>query len=215
MSHQIRTPLNIINGFTQVLSADYHSIPDDELSDIITRMRSSAKSLSHITRMLIVSSTTDSEQLNGKQTTFSCNALCQEAITSIIPMNPDTVNISVKTDLPDDFTIHSNREALLFILGELLNNANKFTQQGSITLTCSQTDNQTVTFAVSDTGIGIAEDDRERIFSQFTKINNFSEGVGLGLSLSQQAALMLGGDLVIDPSYQEGSRFLLRIKILG
>ena len=130
-------------------------------------------------------------------------------------MNPDTVNISVKTDLPDDFTIHSNREALLFILGELLNNANKFTQQGSITLTCSQTDNQTVTFAVSDTGIGIAEDDRERIFSQFTKINNFSEGVGLGLSLSQQAALMLGGDLVIDPSYQEGSRFLLRIKILG
>ena len=194
-----------------MLSADYHDIPDNELNDIITRMRSSARSLSHITRMLIVSSTTDSERLNGKQTTFSCNALCQEAISSIIPMNPDTVNISVKTDLPDDFMIHSDREALLFILSELLNNANKFTQQGSITLACSQTDRQTVTFAVSDTGIGIAEGDRERIFTQFTKVNNFTEGIGLGLSLCQRTAVMLGGNLVIDTSYQEGSRFILTL----
>ena len=129
-------------------------------------------------------------------------------------MNPDTVNISVKTDLPDDFMIHSDREALLFILGELLNNANKFTQEGSITLACSQTDSQTVTFAVSDTGIGIAEGDRERIFTQFTKVNNFTEGIGLGLSLCQRTATMLGGDLVIDTSYKEGSRFLLKIRIL-
>ena len=213
MSHQIRTPLNIINGFTQVLSADYHNIPDDELSDIIIRMRSSAKSLSHITRMLIVSSTTDSERLNREQTTFSCNALCQEAVSSVILIKPDTVTISVKTDLPDDFTIHSDREALLFILDELLNNAIKFTQHGNITLECHHTDSQ-VTFAVSDTGIGIAENDRERIFSQFTKINNFTEGVGLGLSLSQQTARMLGGDLTLDDSYQEGSRFLLKISIL-
>jgi Signal transduction histidine kinase len=107
--------------------------------------------------------------------------------------------------------IHSDREALLFILSELLNNANKFTQQGSITLACSQTDRQTVTFAVSDTGIGIAEGDHERIFTQFTKVNNFTEGIGLGLSLCQRTAVMLGGNLVIDTSYQEGSRFILTL----
>jgi signal transduction histidine kinase len=212
MSHQIRTPLNIINGFTQVLSADYHSIPDDELNDIITRMRSSAKSLSHITRMLIVSSSTDSERLNREQTTFSCNALCHEAVASVIPLNPDTVSITFETDVPDDYTIHSDREALLSILGELLDNANKFTHHGSIKLECFQPDNQTTAFAVSDTGIGIAEDDSERIFTKFIKINNFTEGIGLGLPLSQQTARMLGGDLTIDTSYKEGSRFVLSIK---
>ena len=215
MSHQIRTPLNIINGFTQVLSADYRNIPDNELVDIITRMKSSSKTLSHITRMLIVSSSTDSGSLNGEQTTFSCNELCQEAIASIIPIKTDTVNIIVKTDLPEDFTIHSDRGALLFILDELLNNAVKFTQQGNITLEYHQTDQQTVTFAVSDTGIGIAEGDRERIFTQFTKVNNFTEGVGLGLSLSQQTAKLLGGQLTLDTSYQEGSRFILKIKKEG
>ena len=211
MSHQIRTPLNIINGFTQVLAADHHNIPEDELSDIITRMKTSSKTLSHITRLLIISSSTDSGRLNGEQTTFSCNALCQEAVASVIPIKPDTVNITVKTDLPDDYTIHSDREALLFILDELLNNAIKFTQDGDITLECNQTDRQTVIFAVSDTGIGIAEGDRERIFTQFTKVNNFTEGVGLGLSLSQKTARLLGGRLTLDTSYQKGSRFVLSL----
>lgn len=213
ISHQIRTPLNIINGFTQVLSADYHDIPDDELKDIITRMRYSAKAISHITRMLIVSST-DKNRLIREQTTFSCNALCHEAISNVILLNPDTVSISVKTNLPDDFTIHTDREALLSILGELLDNANKFTYRGSITMECSMPDDQTVAFTVSDTGIGIAKDDCERIFTKFTKVNNFTEGVGLGLSLSKQTAQMLGGELTIDTTYQEGSRFILKIGIL-
>lgn len=211
MSHQIRTPLNIINGFTQVLSADRHDISDEETNDIITRIRLSAKTLSHITRMLTVSSFKDSGRLNGEQTTFNCRALCEEAIASVIPTHPDTVSITVKTDVPDDLTIHSDREALLFILDELLNNAIKFTQQGIITLACSLRDDQSVIFAVSDTGIGIAEDDRERIFTQFTKVNNFTEGVGLGLSLCQQTARMLGGELVLDTTYQDGSRFMLTL----
>ena len=66
-----------------------------------------------------------------------------------------------------------------------------------------------------NTGIGIAEGDRERIFTQFTKVNNFTEGVGLGLSLSQQTAKLLGGQLALDTSYLEGSRFILKIKKEG
>ena len=132
----------------------------------------------------------------------------------MILLNPDTVSISVKTNLPDDFTIHTDREALLSILGELLDNANKFTYRGSITMECSMSDDQTVAFTVSDTGIGIAKDDCERIFTKFTKVNNFTEGVGLGLSLSKQTAQMLGGELTIDTTYQEGSRFILKIGIL-
>lgn len=75
-----------------------------------------------------------------------------------------------------------------------------------------QGDDGTINFSVSDTGIGIAECDRERIFTQFTKVSYFTEGVGLGLSMSKQTAQRLGGDLLIDTSYQGGSRFVLTLK---
>ena len=87
-----------------------------------------------------------------------------------------------------------------------------FMVSGSITLTCSQDEDGIVSFAVSDTGISIAECDRERIFTPFTKVSYFTEGVGLGLSLSKQIAQKLGGDLILDNSYQGGSRFVLTLK---
>jgi signal transduction histidine kinase len=127
--------------------------------------------------------------------------------------NQRLVQFNITTKVPDTLTICSNKEGIKNILTELLDNANKFTQQGSITLECSQPDSHTVAFTVSDTGIGIAEADRERIFTQFTKVNYFSEGIGLGLWLSKQTAKELGGDLTLDTTYQGGSRFVLTIGI--
>ena len=95
------------------------------------------------------------------------------------------------------------------ILNELLDNANKFTQQGEIVVACDQPDAQHVAFSVSDTGIGIAEADRELIFSQFAKVNYFTDGVGLGLSLSQRMTKLLGGELKLDPDYHNGAKFVL------
>ena len=211
MSHQIRTPLNIINGFTQVLTADYHSIPEAELKDIMTRMRSSAKAISHITRMLIASSTDISKQ-TSEYTTFACNALCREAVSSVVLNHPDTVSIVMVSDVPDDFTIHTDREALLSILTELLDNANKFTDEGQITIGCQQTTGH-VLFTVSDTGLGISSDDRDRIFQRFIKLDNFSEGIGLGLSLCQHTAKLLGGSITLDENYSKGSRFIITLPI--
>jgi Signal transduction histidine kinase len=142
----------------------------------------------------------------------NCKELCQEVIASFQPTNPLLVKVTTDIQVADDLTIRSSKERVRDILIEMLDNANKFTHQGSITLACYQGNDGTINFSVSDTGIGIAECDRERIFTQFTKVSYFTEGVGLGLSMSKQTAQRLGGDLLIDTSYQGGSRFVLTLK---
>ncbi|MBR4730962.1 MAG: sensor histidine kinase [Prevotella sp.] len=210
MAHQIRTPLNIINGFTQVLSDINEDIPEHELADITSRMKSSAKAISHITRLLIASSNGDKQQAT-KQTTVGCNALCREVAATITLRNPDRVRIVVESDVPDTFMIHTDKNALLFILNELLDNANKFTQEGHITIGCQHPNADTVVFSVSDTGSGIPETERSHIFNQFTKLNTFSEGIGLGLPLCQHTARLLGGSITLDETYANGSRFIITL----
>ena len=210
MAHQIRTPLNIINGFTQVFSEIFNNIPEDELMDITSRMKSSAKAISHITRMLIASSNNNSQHTT-ERTTFTCNSLCQEAIFSVTLRHPDTVNINIETAVDDSFTIHTDRQALRSILDELLDNANKFTSEGTITLGCRQAGDNIIAFTVSDTGPGIAPSDHDRIFTQFTKLDSFTEGIGLGLYLSRHTAQLLGGDLTLDDTYHPGTRFCITL----
>lgn len=210
MMHQIRTPLNIISGFMQVLDENIHDLPDDETKNIISMMQDNSRKISRIARLLVASSMTGQRAVPQKRTTFSCNSLCREIEAVFQPNNPRLVKFKIVTHVPDTFTICSNKESIKEILFELLDNANKFTQQGRITLECFQpSPGGSVSFAVSDTGIGIAESDRDRIFAQFTKVNIFTEGIGLGLSLSQQTARMLGADLVLDTTYQGGARFVL------
>ena len=213
MMHQIRTPLNIISGFVQVLEDNIHDLPDDETKSIISMMQDNSKKIGRIARLLVASSGAEHSATLQKRNTFSCNSLCRELEAAFQPNSPRLVKFRVITHVPDTLTICYNKESIKEILTELLDNANKFTQQGRITLECSQPTSDTVAFAVSDTGIGISEIDHERIFTQFTKVNNFTEGVGLGLSLSKQTAQMLGGDLALDTTYQGGARFVLTLKI--
>jgi signal transduction histidine kinase len=127
--------------------------------------------------------------------------------------SPDMVKLDVQTSLPDAFCIRTNREFLQKILQELMDNANKFTRQGQITIGCESNGNCTVNFIVTDTGIGIAEEDHQLIFAQFTKLDDFTEGIGLGLTLCKRVALLLGGDLNIDADYTQGARFILTLPI--
>lgn len=212
MMHQIRTPLNIISGFVQVLHENYRNLPEEESKKITSMMQDNAWKISRIARLLVASSEVNDGNILKKMEAVNCKELCLEVIASFQPTNPLLVKVMTDIQVADNLTIHSSKERVRDILIELLDNANKFTQQGSITLTCSQNEDGTVSFAVSDTGIGIAECDRERIFTQFTKVSYFTEGVGLGLSLSKQMARRLEGDLLIDKTYQGGSRFVLTLK---
>ncbi len=213
MSHQIRTPLNIICGFTQVLTSNLHELSQEEIKDITDRMKSSAKAISHISWAISASSDDNNKQAI-KKTTFGCNELCREAASAVKLSAPDTVSLSVDTEVPDSLTIHTDRQAVLMILNELLDNANKFTTKGSITIGCQLNDDQqSISVSVSDTGVGIPQEAQDKIFFQFMKANSFSEGIGLGLSLCRHSALNLDGDLIYDETYKNGTRFILTLPI--
>ena len=210
MFHQIRTPLNIISGFTQVLSASIQELSEEEIADITFRMMSSAKAINHISRMLTTSA--GIRRQIGDMTTFSCNALCREVLSLVQLIVPEAVEKKFESEVPDTFTIHTDREALRSILDELLDNANKFTHEGYITVNCHQEDTNVI-FSVSNTGASIPAEARDRIFIPFTKLSAFTEGIGLGLSLSRHTARQLGGDITYDGTYEEGTRFVVKIPI--
>lgn len=212
MMHQIRTPLNIICGFAQVLNDSFHELPPDEARNITQMMHDNVRKIAHITRLL-VSFASQTGLIAMKKETFSCNEACREVVDNYRLTNPSTVKLRFETMLSDDYTLHTDKQRVQLILEELLDNANKFTQQGTITVSCGQKDQQTVTIRVSDTGIGIAKTDRKNIFTQFVKIDLFTEGVGLGLPLSKRAAQRIGGDLVLDEAYDQGAAFVLTIPI--
>ncbi len=205
MSHQIRTPLNIISGFTQVLSAGLHDLPDEDTADILSRMKTSADTISAISRKLNVLH--EASIQNDQLSTFSCNDLCREALDIVKPRAVEGVSLAVRSEVADTLCIHSKRRLLLSILNELLDNAIKFTSDGYITIGCRQRETREVVFFVCNTGIGIPEEMRPQLFVPFSKLDSFSEGIGLGLTLCRNTARLLGGNLILDENRQEDTCF--------
>ena len=122
----------------------------------------------------------------------------------------EAVTLSLITELPEDYTVHSNLLYLRRILRELLLNAKKFSSDKKVNFYVETVDTK-LRFIVEDKGQGISEADREQIFTPFVKLDSFSEGLGLGLGLALHNARLLGGSLTLDPTYTEGARFILEI----
>jgi signal transduction histidine kinase len=145
-----------------------------------------------------------------KNDVVDCNELCQEVAYDIVIRQPETVEMRLESTT-SNLMVTTNREYLIRILSELLHNANKFTDEGYITIGCGRKGDGSILFYVADSGPGIPEADRERVFTQFVKLNNFNEGLGMGLYLCRQLAHRLGGTLEIDPLYVGGTRMVLML----
>ena len=213
ITHQVRTPLNIITGFAQVLREGAQFVSEEEMAMIIDAMQENSKNITGIISMLMAASYLETHTSLDLADEVLCNDMCRKVANGLKLKSPDMVKLDVQTSLPDAFCIRTNREFLQKILQELMDNANKFTRQGQITIGCESNGNGTVNFIVTDTGIGIAEEDHQLIFAQFTKLDDFTEGIGLGLTLCKRVALLLGGDLNIDADYTQGARFILTLPI--
>ena len=213
LSHQIRTPLNIIGGFTQVLRDEHEAMDETEVSAITHDIMQNSHTITNIIdnwmRTLALEGIDKVEQNDD----ISCNEVCKTAAETITLRNPDTVTLKVEHHVPDSLHIITDKGCLLKVLSELLHNANKYTQEGSITISCIQPDSQSVCFMVSDTGPGIAEEHHEHVFSQFTKLDDFSEGLGMGLTLCRKLAGLLGGHITLDAAYTKGARFVLTLPV--
>lgn len=208
MTHQIRTPLNIIMGFAQVLRDSSDMLPKEEETNIKSVIDYNAKTLNRMVLMLFDSSDTGfSEELNCRQNEYvSCNEVANDSIKAMMLYFPD-MPVAFESELPEDLCIHTNRLYLIRSLRELLYNAAKYSDKQHVTLRLTQTENR-VQFIVEDKGQGIAEDFIDNLFTPFVKVNDLSEGLGLGLSLAKRHVLNLGGDLVLDTDYHDGCRFI-------
>ena len=210
MSHQIRTPLNIVHGFSQVLRDDCETIPDNEKQQIAETMYVQTNTLDYMVSKLLTASLIESHQAISNGEVVGCNELARKALESAGSLITPAVEMRFDSRVADTLTVNANRHHLLIVLTELLFNALHFTREGSITLRIEATD-ETVRFSVEDTGPGIPADKTGFVFEKFTKLDMFTEGLGLGLFLCHRVVELMGGSLTLDPQYTGGSRFVVEL----
>ena len=220
VSHQMRTPLNIVMGFADVLGeslaaqqdgASQSLLQDAELADITETMTHNAIHLRRMVQMLYDSSeySTSQELFSGKSEYVTINNIAQECIEYTRERFPKTT-INFESNIPPRAVVKTNHLYLMRTLRELLFNAAKYSDGQHIMLRISETIS-TIRFTVEDVGPGIPSDTLGMIFKPFVKVDDLSEGLGLGLPLAKRHALSLGGDLIYDVDYHDGCRFILEV----
>lgn len=212
VSLQIRTPLNIIAGFMQVLRETYNLLPEEEVVAFTETMKQNTATIHRMANMIFDVSRQDVQQKLDLSKEVEVIPVVKEAISTFEEkMTQDDVVLNFKTTLPDDFTVHTNRLYLLRVLRELLLNAKKFASDKVVNMSVEVVENNMLRFIIEDKGEGISEAEREHVFAPFVKLDSFTEGLGLGLGLSLHNAHLLGGILTLDSTYTEGARFIFEI----
>ena len=213
MSHEIRTPLNIISGYAQIISDPRTLTSDAERADIAKRIGHSTNTIVRIVDEILDFSSKESIHYIDKSDLVACNDLLRH-LAEPYQDNETPFNLRLELLLKDSCKIIINRKEVQKILNHLMDNAIKFTPEGgTITLRSYQhkLNHNMVCLSVTDTCCGIKEGDEEKIFEHFYKSNIYKEGVGLGLSVARRVARQLGGDVILDTRYKEGSRFILQL----
>jgi signal transduction histidine kinase len=210
MSHEIRTPLNAIVGFTGVLP----DITDEaERHGLLDLINENTQKLLRIVDDVVSISKIESGKEELVMTTFDLNNLLVEAMSR--SEKDVNANVELKSHFAlDNLTVTTDMMRLDTIMKHLLSNATKFTAQGEIEVGYDQPAEGRVTIWVRDTGKGISEDNLERVFERFYKVDEFIPGAGLGLSICRVMAYSLGGNVSVESTLGEGSVFKVEIPIL-
>ena len=213
ISHEVRTPLNIIGGFSQVI-ANPDLDPDIEERREIARMTQKNARLitTLIDEMLLVSLNENSEEAK-KENQVEINSLMRGVMKEAKGNLTDKTTIQYDTTLADDFTILSNEYMLKIIVNSLVDNAAKNTPKGTIVLRATKPSDAELDLIVEDTGCGIPADEAEHIFERFVKLDTFKEGIGLGLPLCRMLLEKLGGTINLDTTYTKGARFIVKLTV--
>ena len=214
ISHDIRTPLNAIVGFSSLLS-----MPDGFLSELEKRqyadyIRDSTDLLTMIVDDVLCMSDMEKGILNIRMQKSFCNEMCRKSVNCSTMRTPSGVKMYYTSDVDDDFSVQTDPMRVRQVLVNFLSNACKHTTQGEIHVHCSVSENPgMVTFSVTDTGEGIPEDIADDIFERFTTMDAKQGGHGMGLNICREMSERLGGYVRHDRSYKNGARFILVIPV--
>ncbi len=214
VSHELRTPLNIITGFTQVVTNPDYNLNEDERKRMLMDISKNTKEITYIVNELLEIAEEESKQYYQKDDNIVVNDFCRQMMKRAEKDNKGRLEMKFSSDLPEEFTMHSNRRAMEKILEQLLSNAMKFTKEGYIALQVGASpDYDVVRFVIEDTGIGIADEHQEQVFERFYKVDAFKQGFGLGLTISRKMAILLGDGIRLDKEYTNGARFFLILPV--
>jgi PAS domain S-box-containing protein len=210
MSHELRTPLNSIIGFTGILLQGMVGPLNEEQSKQLNMVRDSAQHLLSLISDVLDISKIEAGQLTVVYEPIDLKASIQKVSQIIQPLAEKKGLELVVTVAPELGTIHSDTRRLEQILLNILSNAIKFTEQGRVLATCSAAPGAVV-FQVTDTGIGISDQEIEKIFKPFQQIDTGLarkyEGTGLGLSICKKLVELLGGRIWVESAKNQGSTF--------
>ncbi len=213
MSHEVKAPLQLILEYAQMIIENTDSKSRPYMAEFADGLQRNCELVSAIVNDVLQLAELHNTRLPVTVSVYESQALCEMSINAIRARVKKNVSISVADD-SQNFLMRTDRQRVIQILTNLLSNAAKFTEKGSITIgSYKSEDGRNAVFAVTDTGRGVPPASAEVIFERFTKLDNNVPGAGLGLTISRIVARLLKGELVLDTSYTGGARFVLTLPL--
>jgi signal transduction histidine kinase len=215
MSHELRTPMNAIMGFSQLLLRQYPAPLSEQQQNLVMRIFNNSKSLLDMINEMLDFSKIEAGKLQSKPENFDLNYLIHLTIEELHSLvEQKQLSLTADIDLKNAYLIQDSNFIKRTLIN-LLSNAIKFTEVGEVKVKAWEIDAKTIAIAVSDTGIGIAQEDQEKIFQAFRQADqSFTRqhsGTGLGLAITQSLVKMMGGKILLDSSLGKGSTFTVEI----
>ena len=218
MSHELRTPLNAIIGYSEMLQEEAEDLQNEEFEEDLERINGAGKHLLGLINDVLDISKIEAGAMDIYLETFPVEPLVQDVVTTmktLVEKNSNTLEI----DCPDSVgSIHADTTKIRQCLFNLLSNASKFTDQGTISLTVSrgtEDGQEWINFAVGDTGIGMTEEQMGRLFEAFSQAEASTRrnygGTGLGLAITRHFCEMMGGTVLVESEAGKGSTFTMKL----
>ena len=216
VSHEIRTPLNIINGFSQVLAEMGPDMGDLERGVVAKNIGHSTYQITSLVNKMLAIANDSTKNLMEQAGQIDGIAISQKAIANMPQVDDTKIKVKLEDQTNGDKMLYTNGDSLLLMLSYILENSAKFTEAGHIILkvrTEKQNNRKMMLFSVEDTGCGIPSDKQGTIFQRWMKVDEFKEGLGLGLAYCWETAQKLGGELTLDQTSEAGTTFTLRLPV--
>ena len=212
MSHDLRTPMNAIIGYTRILLRRVKDALEPRYYRNLENIEASSQNLLSLINEILDLSRIEAGRIEIKPTEVDLKALASECAASVAPLVRD--GVEMKQDVQDVPSIYTDGDLLRRVAMNLLGNAVKFTEAGSITLSVRPVDGQ-VEISVADTGVGIPPEDLPYIFEEFRQVERGGaevQGSGLGLAIVKKSVELLGGTIGAESEEGKGTTFILQIE---
>ena len=215
MSHELRTPLNAIIGYSEILQEDAADKEDKAPIDDLQKIESAGRHLLGLINNILDLSKIEAGKMDVFIEAVDIQALIKEVLSIVQPLADKSGNV-IEVICPADIgSFRSDQTKVKQCLLNLLSNANKFTSKGTLTLAVAREGNSQVTFRVSDSGVGMTQEQLGRLFQAFSQADASTTkrfgGTGLGLAITKHFCTMLGGDVTVESTPGTGSTFTIRL----